>query len=90
MPTYVYECRSCSDVFEVEQRITEDALQDCGCGATNSLRRLIQPVGIAFKGAGFYSNDNVAKVASPDCSGDPSACACSQNDVAQEKLPVAN
>lgn len=63
MPTYVYECRTCGVVKEVEQRITEDPLKDCDCGALGQLRRVIQPVGIAFKGSGFYVNDTASKPA---------------------------
>lgn len=69
MPTYVYECKQCGDVFEVEQRITEDPLTDCQCGGT--VKRVIQPVGIAFKGSGFYVNDSSSKPAdktTPDTS----------------------
>lgn len=58
MPTYVYECSSCSDVFEVEQRITADPLKDCKCGSSGTVKRVIQPVGISFKGSGFYVNDS--------------------------------
>lgn len=61
MPTYVYECRACEKSFEIEQRITEAPLTDCECGGT--VRRIIQPVGIAFKGSGFYVNDSTAKPA---------------------------
>lgn len=57
MPTYVYECRKCESSFEVEQRITEDPLKDCRCGAKGALRRVIQPVGVVFNGAGFHIND---------------------------------
>lgn len=57
MPTYVYECKTCQDVFEVEQRITENPLSDCNCGSKGSLRRVIQPVGIVFNGPGFHIND---------------------------------
>lgn len=63
MPTYVYECRQCEKVFEADQRITEEPLTDCDCGAKGSLRRLIQPVAVAFKGAGFHINDYAAKPA---------------------------
>lgn len=67
MPTYVYECSSCHKIFEREQRITEDALVDCDlCEAKNSVRRIIQPVGIAFKGSGFHINDYTSKPATPD------------------------
>lgn len=61
MPTYVYACSSCHDTYEVEQRITENALTDCRCGSIGTLKRVIQPVGIAFKGSGFYVNDNASK-----------------------------
>ena len=64
MPTYVYECSACGDTYEVEQRITENALTDCRCGSHGTIKRVIQPVGIAFKGSGFYVNDSGAK-ASP-------------------------
>lgn len=57
MPTYVYECKKCEKVFEVEQRITADPLTDCECGAKGSLRRLIQPTAVMFKGSGFHIND---------------------------------
>jgi len=61
MPTYVYECSSCNDRFEVEQRITENPLDTCRCGSTGTVKRLIQPVGIMFKGSGFHINDYGAK-----------------------------
>ncbi|HTQ10688.1 MAG TPA: FmdB family zinc ribbon protein [Fimbriimonadaceae bacterium] len=57
MPTYVYECSHCSEVFEVEQRITESPLDVCRCGSKGTVKRLIQPVGVMFKGAGFHIND---------------------------------
>ena len=56
MPTYGYECAKCRDQFEVVQRMTEDPLSiHEGCGG--QLRRLLYPVGIVFKGPGFYVND---------------------------------
>ena len=58
MPTYVYECSACEKVFEVEQRITENALTDCDCGAKGAVKRIIQPTAIMFKGSGFYVNDS--------------------------------
>src|ERR1700742_3969849 len=58
MPTYVYACSACDTVFEFEQRIVEDPLDTCiNCGAKGTVKRVIQPVGIAFKGSGFHIND---------------------------------
>lgn len=58
MPTYVYECSACEKTFEVEQRITEDPLTDCDCGSQGTVKRIIQPTAIMFKGSGFYVNDS--------------------------------
>lgn len=56
MPTYGYECTACKDQFEIFQSIKDDALTTCEkCGG--GLRKRIYPVGIAFKGSGFYVND---------------------------------
>lgn len=60
MPTYGYECQECKEQFETYQKITDEPLKvHEGCGGT--LRRLVYPVGIAFKGSGFYVNDYARK-----------------------------
>src|SRR5579883_954055 len=57
MPIYEYECGSCGRRFEQLQRMTDDPLTtDPECGG--SVRRVIQPVGIIFKGSGFYVTDS--------------------------------
>ena len=62
MPTYVYACSACDSQYEVEQRITENALTDClKCEAKGTIKRVIQPVGVMFKGSGFHINDYGAK-----------------------------
>lgn len=60
MPTYGYECTECNEQFEVVQRMTEPSLtvhESCG----GSLRKLLYPVGIVFKGPGFHVNDYARK-----------------------------
>ncbi|MER3495977.1 MAG: hypothetical protein C4320_03715 [Armatimonadota bacterium] len=57
MPTYVYHCSTCGADFEAVQRITEDPLRECPQGHAESVKRVMQPVAIAFKGAGFHIND---------------------------------
>ncbi|ADI13712.1 FmdB family zinc ribbon protein [Truepera radiovictrix] len=57
MPVYVYRNLSTGETFEFEQRITEPALSthpETG----DPVKRLVQPVGIAFKGSGFYVTDS--------------------------------
>lgn len=62
MPTYGYECLACANQFETTQSIKDAPLTTCDlCGGT--LRKRIYPVGIAFKGSGFYVNDYAPKAA---------------------------
>lgn len=61
MPTYVYECSSCSNVFEVQQRISEDPLTSCECGSEGTVKRIIQPAAVMFRGGGFHINDYASK-----------------------------
>ncbi|MEQ1822307.1 MAG: FmdB family zinc ribbon protein [Fimbriimonadaceae bacterium] len=78
MPIYVYECRKCEKTIEVEQRIVDDPLTDCECGAKGALRRIIQPTAVMFKGSGFYVNDSAKPAAAAECTGEPKSCgACS-------------
>lgn len=57
MPTYVYRCTDCGHEFEAVQAIADDALTTCPeCGG--ALRKVFHPVGVAFKGSGFYRTDS--------------------------------
>jgi len=57
MPIYEYECGSCGIRFERMQHFKDEPLKQCPeCGSL--VHRLIQPVGIIFKGSGFYITDN--------------------------------
>lgn len=66
MPVYVYRNLTTGETFELEQRITEPALS-AHPETGDPVKRLIQPVGIAFKGSGFYVTDsrNAGQKASP-------------------------
>ena len=58
MPLYAYECDVCHYEFERQQSFTDEPVRICpNCGEP-SARRLIMPVGIIFKGPGFYVTDN--------------------------------
>lgn len=77
MPTYVYQCKKCDSTFEVEQRITENALTDCSCGGKGTVKRLIQPVAVMFNGPGFHINDYAgtgSKPAEPAKTPEPGPC----------------
>jgi putative FmdB family regulatory protein len=57
MPTYEYLCKQCSHRFEIVQKMTDKPLSICPeCGGT--IRRVLYPAGIVFKGSGFYKTDH--------------------------------
>ena len=60
MPTYQYACTECEHRLEVVQSFSDDPLAVCtACGGR--LRKVFSPVGIVFKGSGFYRNDSRRK-----------------------------
>ena len=60
MPLYEYQCQICGVRFERRQHMNDEPVKICPeCGG--EVHRLIQPVGIVFKGSGFYVTDNRAK-----------------------------
>ncbi|HEX3712224.1 MAG TPA: FmdB family zinc ribbon protein, partial [Trebonia sp.] len=68
MPTYQYVCTECGDQVEAVQKFTDDPLtvhDTCG----GRLRKVFSPVGIVFKGSGFYRTDS-RKGSSAPASGD--------------------
>jgi putative FmdB family regulatory protein len=57
VPTYQYSCTECGERIEAVQKFTDEPLQVCSaCGGR--LRKVFSPVGIVFKGSGFYRNDS--------------------------------
>ena len=57
MPTYQYACTECGGQLEAVQKFTDEPLtvhEDCG----GRLRKVFSPVGIVFKGSGFYKTDS--------------------------------
>ena len=73
MPTYQYACTECGDRTEVVQKFTDDALTVCSA-CDGKLRKVFSPVGIVFKGSGFYRTDsrNGSSSAEPAKNGDKS------------------
>jgi len=70
VPTYQYTCTDCGDQLEAVQKFTDDPLSMCtSCGGR--LRKVFSPVGIVFKGSGFYRTDSRnGSVPAPDAKKD--------------------
>jgi putative FmdB family regulatory protein len=98
MPTYHYRCSSCNHSFDYFQKFSEAPLTECPeCSGT--IRRVPQPVGIVFKGSGWYINDSRESKKSSSKSGEASEktdSAAAKSETAKEaakadsaKAPVA-
>lgn len=96
MPTYAYRCTTCDHQFEQSQRFSDDPLRDCPV-CDGLVRRVIQPVGIVFKGSGWYITDSrkaaadATAAAKPDGKADgkgdrkPDVAASAKGDGAESK-----
>ena len=61
MPTYVYKFVDTGETIEVQQAFTDDALTEAehpATGETMKVKKVFTPVGVTFKGGGFYKTDS--------------------------------
>jgi putative FmdB family regulatory protein len=57
MPTYEYRCKKCGEHLEAVQSFSDAPLKVCPA-CKGQLQKVFSPVGIVFKGSGFYKTDN--------------------------------
>jgi len=57
MPIYEYHCKACGRNLEIFQHMTDPSLTECP-ECQGKLRKVFSPVGIVFKGSGFYATDS--------------------------------
>ncbi len=58
MPIYTYRCEHCGIQFERQQSFNDQSLTRCPECNKKSLKKVYAPVGILFKGSGFYATDH--------------------------------
>jgi predicted nucleic acid-binding Zn ribbon protein len=61
MPTYVYKFVDTGETIEVQQAFTDDTLREYvhpASGVPMPVKKVFQPVGVTFKGSGFFKTDN--------------------------------
>ena len=92
MPIYTYQCQACDNVTEKRQSFSDHPLTTCeACGG--ELRKLLHPVGIVFKGSGFYNtdyrgNNGPAKPAADGAKTEGDGAAASSDGAATSQTPV--
>ena len=61
MPTYVYKFIESGETIEIQQSFSDPTLTEAvhpETGATLPIKKVFLPVGVTFKGDGFYKTDN--------------------------------
>jgi putative FmdB family regulatory protein len=58
MPIYTYRCENCGVQFDQTQKFSDPQLTKCPECGRKTLQKVYQPVGIVFKGSGFYATDH--------------------------------
>jgi putative FmdB family regulatory protein len=58
MPIYTYRCENCGVQFDHTQKFTDEPLKRCPECNKRTLRKVYTPVGVVFKGSGFYATDH--------------------------------
>lgn len=55
MPIYEYECKSCENVFEVQQRMSDGPLKECP-ECKGEVKKLVSASSFMLKGGGWYAD----------------------------------
>ncbi len=71
MPIYTYKCENCGVQFDKHQKFSDSPLTICPECSKKALRKIYLPVGIVFKGSGFYATDNRSPSGSGRAKSDP-------------------
>ena len=96
MPTYVYKFIETGETIEIQQAFTDDALTEAKHptdGTMRPVKKVFQPVGVTFKGGGFYKTDSkgsgsVSSTSSGSSSSESSSSS-SSSDSSSSSTPAA-
>lgn len=88
MPIYVYKFTDTGETIEVHQAFTDDALTEYphpSDGTVRAVKKVFQPVGVTFKGGGFYKTDSRGGSSSTT----PSTSTTTASDTSSTASPAA-
>jgi len=92
MPVYEYECEKCGHRFELIHSVNDEGRKKCP-ECKGKAKKCFLPVGIVFKGSGFYKTDSRKKTSDfkPSCescessSSSDSSAACGATSTCESK-----
>lgn len=90
MPIYTYRCENCGVQFEKNQKFSDAPLTRCPECGKKSLRKVYQPVGIVFKGSGFYATDHRSPSGASRAGGHSDEKPASESKESKESKPSSS
>ena len=85
MPTYVYKFLDTGETIEVQQAFTDEPLTELAHpvdGTVKAVKKVFTPVGVSFKGGGFYKTDSRGSSSSSSTSSSSTSTTSSTSDSA--------
>lgn len=92
MPTYVYKFIDSGETIEVQQAFSDDPLTEIAHpvdGVLKPVKKVFTPVGVSFKGGGFYKTDSGSSPSSPASSGSSGSSAAAASPSTTPAAPAA-
>lgn len=93
MPTYVYKFIETGETIEVQQAFTDEALTEAKHpvdGTMRPVKKVFTPIGVTFKGGGFYKTDSGGSSAGSSASSSSSGTSGSSGSSDSAAAPAAS
>ncbi len=90
MPTYVYKFVDTGETIEIQQSFDDDTLTEVAhpeTGESMAVKKVFQPVGVTFRGDGFYKTDSRAKQSSSSDSKPSSSASGGSSEASTSSSP---
>jgi predicted nucleic acid-binding Zn ribbon protein len=92
MPTYVYKFIDSGETIEVQQAFTDEPLTELAHpvdGTVRKVKKIFTPVGVSFKGGGFYKTDSRGGSSSSSSSSSTNSASTSTTSSESTSTPAA-
>lgn len=92
MPTYVYKFIDSGETIEVQQAFTDDPFTELAHpsdGVVRKVKKVFTPVGVTFKGGGFYKTDSRPSGSSSSSSTSSTSTSTTSTDSSSASTPAA-
>ena len=93
MPTYVYKFIDTGETIEVQQAFSDDALTEAmhpTRGELLAVKKVFLPVGVTFKGGGFYKTDSRGGSSSSAAASSSASTSSSSSDSSSSSSSAAS